>query len=458
MDDQSKNKGAAPGKQSRWTRLVKRATKLYEYCAKDVWEDTTNTLGVNVIKTLNITIKSFMSTDVQTQACAMTYRTLLAMVPALALIFAIGRGFGLSGYIYRELYSIFPSQRLALEHALKFVDSYLSQASEGIFVGVGIVFLLYTVINLINCTENAFNIIWNVRTSRSIWRQITDYTAMMLILPLLMICGGGLSIFLSTSIQKFFHFDFISPLISVFFEIGSFLFICLFFTGVFMMIPNTKVKLKFALISGLLTGIGFQVLQWVFVSGQLYVAKYNAIYGSFSFLPLLLIWMQLVWVIILCGALICYASQNIMQYSYSDQISDIARDYYEKITVAICTVVVQNFANSQPPIAEYEIVKAYSLPSRLVSDIIDRLCKAGILARVITNPKHMSYGFQPAVPTNMITINYLRSRLNQMGNSNFIPSFDHNFGEVAQLIDSINAKLAKETSDILLQDIRISST
>lgn len=433
MDEISDPQNETPKQPSRWSRLVQHIVKWYEYCAAGVWEDTSNTLGVNVIKTLNITIKSFMSTDVQTQACAMTYRTLLAMVPALALLFAIGRGFGLSDYINHELYTIFPSQRQAIEHALKFVDSYLNQASEGIFVGVGIVFLLYTIINLISSTENVFNIIWNVRTGRSIWRQITDYTAMMLILPVLMICGGGLSVFLSSSIQIFFHFDFISPLISVFFEIGSFLFICLFFTGVFMMIPNTKVKLKFALISGLLTGIGFQVLQWIFISGQLYVAKYNAIYGSFSFLPLLLIWLQLVWVVILCGSLICYASQNIIQYSYSDQINDIARDYYEKITVAVSTVVVQNFVNRQPPITEYEIVKTYSLPSRLVSNILDRLCKGGILARVIINPKNMLYGFQPAIPTDLITLNYLRSKLNRMGNSNFIPTFDQNFEGVSDL-------------------------
>lgn len=457
MDNDTPNTNAAEPRPTRWARLVQRATKFYQYCAYGVWEDTSNTFRVDVIKTLNITIKSFMSADVQSQACAMTYRTLLALVPALALLLAIGRGFGLQEFISQELYSIFPSQRQAIEHALKFVESYLNQASEGVFVGVGIVFLLYTIINLISNTEGVFNIIWNVRTGRSIWRQITDYTAMMLILPVFLICGGGLSVLLSSSLQKFFHFQFMSPLISVMFEIGSFLFCCLFFTGAFMMIPNTKVKLKYALISGFLTGVGFEVLQWLFISGQLYVAKYNAIYGSFSFLPLLLIWMQLVWVITLCGALICYASQNIIHYSFSDQIKDINRDYYEKIAVAVCAVVVQNFVQRNPPIPVYEIVRNYGLPSRLVADIIDRMCKAGILVRVITDPKHMFYGFQPAVPSELITISYLRTKLYNMGTSDFIPSFQRDFAGIIKIIDDINAKLTKETDDIRLQDLEISN-
>ncbi len=445
-----------PGKPSLLTRIVDKAKDIYQYCAYGVWKDNANTPKVNFIKTVNITVKSFLSTDVQTQACAMTFRTLLAMVPALALLFAIGRGFGLQDFLSQELYTIFPSQRQAIDHALKFVDSYLSQASEGLFVGVGIVFLLYTVVNLITNTANAFNIIWNVRNDRSIWRQVTDYTAMLLILPVLMICGGGLNMFLSSSLQKFFQINFMSPVITTVFELGSFVFVCLFFTGVFMMMPNTKVKIRYALLSGLLTGIGFEVLQWIFISGQLYVAKYNAIYGSFSFLPLLLIWMQLVWVITLSGALICHAMQNIIHYSYSDQIKDIARDYYDKVIVAVCTVVVKNFISQRPLILEHEIVRTYGLPSRLVSDILDRLCKAGILARAIIDPQRMTYGYMPAVPCDIITVNYIRVKLCHMGNSDFIPTFQRDFSSVIRLIDNINAQIARQMQDTRLQDLEIS--
>ena len=165
---------------------------------------------------------------------------------------------------------------------------------------------------------------------------------MLLILPVLMICGGGLNMFLSSTLQRLLDFSFMTPILSVIFELGSFVFTCLFFAATFIMIPNAKVKFQNALLAGLFTGIGFTVLQWLFVTGQLYVAKYNAIYGSFSFLPLFMLWMQLVWVIVMIGALLCYASQNIFQFTFSDKISNISHSYSDKVTLAIAQLLLRN--------------------------------------------------------------------------------------------------------------------
>lgn len=435
--------------------IIDRAVKFWDYCAHGVWSDTRPKFTVNLIKTLNITVKSFFSTDIQSQACAMTYRMLLACVPALALLFAIGRGFGFQNLLQDELYHLFPSQRDAISHALAFVDSYLDQASEGIFIGIGIIFLLYTIISLMSSLEDSFNKIWNVREGRSIWRQITDYTAMLLILPVLMICASGLYMSMSTTIQDYFNFDFITPIISAFLEFGSFIFTCIFFTTVFILFPNTKVKIKNALMAGLFTGIGFTILQWLFVTGQLYVARYNAIYGSFSFLPLFLLWMQLVWVICLSGSLICYASQNIFQFSFTEQISDISRSYKEKVTVALAAAIVQRFTAKLPPLTVHEIIEAYHIPSRLVTNTIDLLTDAGIVSRVVIDQKNQLYGFQPAVETDILTINYLHKKLYEMGSSNFIPHFEKNFPGVIKTLSGVNDAVLGETKDILLSEIKI---
>lgn len=442
----------------RWLRLKGRAMAFWRYCSYGVWEDTRKKFSVNLIKTLNITVNSFLNTDLQTQACAMTYRTMLAIVPALALLFAIGRGFGLQNFLQDELFKMFPSQRIVIAKALTFVDSYLNQASEGLFVGVGIVFLLYTIINLVSNVEGCFNLIWNVRQGRSFWRKITDYTAMLLILPVLLICAGGLNVFLSKSLQSFFHFSFMTPIISAAFEFGSFMFSCLFFAAAFMMIPNTKVKFSNAFMAGVFTGVGFSILQWLFVSGQLYVAKYNAIYGSFSFIPLLLLWLQLVWVICLSGCLICYASQNIFQFTFNDQINHIAPDYREKLTIAVATVIVQRFAAQKSPLTVVDIVQKYGLPSRLVTDITNRLCDAKIIARVVINEEHQVYGFQPALDTNLITVGYLRRQLNVLGNRNFIPNFNNNFPGVISTVNEMNQEINESVHDLKLQDLQITKT
>lgn len=275
---------------------------------------------------------------------------LLAIVPALALLFAIGRGFGFQNILTTQLFGYFPSQQKALEAAFRFVDAYLAQASEGIFVGVGILFLLWTLISLVSSVEDAFNKIWGVKYGRSLWRKITDYTAIFLILPVLMICSSGLSIFMSTTLQEAVPLKFMSPAISVILDCATIVLTWLFFTGVYMLIPNTTVKFKNALMSGILAGVAFQVLQWLFVTGQLYVSKYNAIYGGFAFLPLLLIWMQLVWVICLSGAVLCYSSQNIFRFSFTSEVTDISALYRRKITLAIMAVVAKRFKMGLQPL------------------------------------------------------------------------------------------------------------
>lgn len=445
----------AESKTSKIDRIVQRITKMYDYFMVGVWSDTRTSLKVNIVKTLSITFRSFLNTDLQSQACAMTYRTMLAIVPALALLFAIGRGFGLQNFLQDELYQIFPGQKEAIRHTLAFVDSYLDQASEGVFVGIGILFLLYTIINLMSNVEDSFNLIWNIREGRSFWRKISDYTAMLLILPVLMICGGGLAMFVSNTLEQVFHFGFMTPVLKVLFEIGYFLFTCLFFAAAFVMIPNTKVKFQNALLAGLFTGIGFSVLQWLFVSGQLYVAKYNAIYGTFSFLPLLLIWLQFVWVIFLSGALICYASQNIFQFSFNNEILEISPIYKIKVTVALATVILQRFIHNEKPIMQIEIITKYGIPSRLVTSIIDNLTDAGIISRVVLDEKKQLYGYQPAISPSMVTIDFLYQKLATLGYQNFIPNFDENFPGVVTAFDEIFKALSASPAETRLIDLKI---
>ncbi|MDE6417716.1 MAG: YihY/virulence factor BrkB family protein, partial [Duncaniella sp.] len=352
--------------EGRIARLTARISRLWEYCSAGVWNDHRDLLKVNVVKTLNLTVRTFLSTDLQTKACGMTYRTLLAIVPVLALLFAIGRGFGFQTIVQNQLFNLVPSQRQALEVAIRFVDSALAQASEGIFVGVGIVFLLWTVVSLLDSVEETFNEVWGVTVDRSIFRKLTDYLAICIILPILMICAGGLQVMMSSTIQRIMPEAF-SPLVEFSLDCLSVVLTWLFFMGAYMLIPNVKVKWQNALMAGILAGTAFQALQWLFLTGQLYVAKYNAIYGSFSFLPLMLIWMQLSWLITLAGALVCRASQDIALFSFERQSADISPRYRFEVEAALLTVVTDRFARGLPPVTPAELSHTYKIPPRLLA-------------------------------------------------------------------------------------------
>ena len=437
------------------TKITNKSLSLWKYLWSDVWSDTRDNWYIKLIKTLNLTVKSFLNANLQSQAAALTYHTILALVPALAILFAIGRGFGFHNLLETQLFNYIPAQKETLDTVVGFVDAYLAQSSQGLFVGIGIALLLWTMISLMSNIEEAFNSIWGIKQGRSIWRKITDYTAMLLILPVLMICSSGLSLFMTSTLQNLFAFDFMSPVISILLKCASYIFTWLFFAAMFMLIPNTKVKFKNALIAGVFTGTGFLILQWIFVSGQMYVSKYNAIYGSFSFLPLLLIWLQFTWVIILSGIAICYSSQSIYRFNFSDKINIISKDYRSKITLAMMAIIVRHFDNGNKAITLDDFTNKYDFPPRIAIEIIEELVEAQLVSKTILIDKDEEIGLQPAVDINKLSIAYVLNRLDNHGASGFVPNFNTNFSEISKALDNIESVITNNAGSTLIKDIDI---
>lgn len=418
---------------AKFIAIKRRAGALRDYALKGVWHDRRNSLWVRVVKTLNLTVRSFLSTDLQSTACALSYRLLLAIVPALALLFAIGRGFGFQNILTSQLFSYFPSQRQALEVAMRFVDSYLAQASEGLFVGVGIVVLLWTLISLIGSVENSFNRIWCIKQGRTLWRKITDYTAIFIILPILMVCGSGLTAVMQSSVED--YLPFMTPLHTTLLDIASAMFIWLFFTGLYMLVPNTKVKFKNALPAGILAGVAFQVLQWLFVSGQVYVSKYNAIYGGFAFLPLLLVWLQLVWLFTLTGALLCYSAQSISDYAIDEDVYGISFNYRRRIGVGMLAVIVQRYTSGKAPLSAIDFERSFGMPLRLVQILLADMEDMHLIVRVAPANRKGTFCYQPARDLSNMTVGQAVDTFRDHGSYDFIPAFRDDFKALIDALD-----------------------
>ncbi len=438
------------------SRIIDKTMAVWNYVSAGVWTDPRKSWKIDVVKTLNLSARSFMSSDLQNKAAAMTYQTILALVPALALLFAIARGFGFQNLIKSQLFNTLSSQQRILEVASNYVDSYLAQSSEGLFVGVGIVFLLWTLISLLGNVESMFNNIWNVTSDRTIWRKLTDYLAICLVLPVLMICSSGINIMMSSAMQKILPEVVFTPVMSFLLDLVSWVFSWLFFSGVYLLIPNAKVKILNALIAGLLAAVGFQVVQWLFVSGQMYVSKYNAIYGSFSFLPLFLIWLQLVWLITLTGAVICYSSQNIFRFSFEKQIDNISGDYRRRVTLGIFAIIVQRFEKRKPALTPDGIAAHYKLPPRLVDETVNRLIANGLIQRVSDSLDDVAErAVQPTGEYSDTPAGEILSRIETHGDSGFIPGFDTSFPGVNSLMEALDRALISTASDITIGKLRI---
>ncbi len=432
-----------------WRR---KALRLWEYASVGVWHDRRNSLFVRAVKTVNLTVKSFLSTDLQSTACALTYRLILALVPALALIFAIGRGFGFQNLLKSQLFNYFPSQRKALETGIKFVDSYLAQASEGLFVGVGIVVLLWTLISLVSAVEDAFNQIWGVKHGRTLWRKLTDYTAIFLILPILMVCGSGLTAFMSSSVEN--YLPFMTPVVSVALDLASVLLIWFFFTGVYMLIPNTKVKFKNAFPAGIMAGIAFQLLQWLFVSGQIYVSKYNAIYGGFAFLPLLLIWLQLVWLFTLSGALICYAAQSVTDYALECDVFGISFNYRTRIGLGLLAVINKRYQKGLKPLSAADLQRAFSIPLRLITLLLQEMEELKLVSRVLPTSNPELIAFQPARDFSALTVGVVLTLFRRHGTHDFVKEFDREFASLNTMLTDLE-HTDEASASTLIADLEI---
>ena len=437
-------------KASLWQRIMQNI----EYCMHGVWNDTKSVWTIKVLKIVNLSVRAYMNRDLQLRACALTYKTVLAVVPALAMLFAIARGFGFQNLLQSELFRYFPAQRQALESALTYVDNYLAQASQGAFIGIGLIFLLWTLVSLMSDVEDTFNHVWNVTTKRSLQRKVTDYTALFLLLPVLMVCSAGISIFMSDAVQHVFEDNPLTPMMHRLLAFTPTVISWFIFTAAYYLIPNTKVNFKGALFAGILCGTLFQGVQWLFVTGQLYVSKYNAIYGSFAFLPLLLVWLQLSWLIALSGAVLTYAWQNFDSYAYLDKAKDVSQTYSNHLAIAVLALAARQFKDKSGVLTLASLVKEYDIPGPLAEEIITKLCRSGQLIAVKPSQgEDGAEGYQPAYDPDEMTVNNVINTLADYGNSHFIPKVDERFASLLERIAALRNDQQSNTPDVPLLDL-----
>jgi membrane protein len=295
-----------------------------------------------IYRILFLTIRFFTTKRVMTQASALTYSTLLAMVPVLAVIFAIARGFGYNKYIEIWFRDALSSQPQVADVLAGFVNSYLIHTQSGIFLGVGLLFMLYTVLMLVNNIEETFNEIWQVSNARPIIRSLTNYMAMFFIVPIIIVVSMGLSIFMATIAHEMSGIMLLGPAMRLMLDFSPYLLLSLLFIWLYVYMPNTDVKLKSAIVPGILSGIAMQLLQLFYIHSQIWVTGYNAIYGSFAALPLFMLWLQISWTICLFGAQLTFTNQNMNRFGINlddinmhplvdmteDETNEAARELY----------------------------------------------------------------------------------------------------------------------------------
>ncbi|SEG21453.1 YihY/virulence factor BrkB family protein [Parabacteroides chinchillae] len=435
-------------------------TRTIRFVTYDIWRITENEVSglkelyINTIKTIILAIRGFLNENLQTKASALTYSTLLSIVPLLAVLLGVAKGFGFQGTVREELIDYFPGHETELNKAFEFVESYLDQAQGGIIIGIGFILLLYTVINLISSIEDTFNDIWQIQKSRPWYRKISDYLALFIILPVLMMTSSGLSLFVSTLQNSFLSkYLFFTPLMEIILNIAPYLITTLTFTALYISLPNTKVRFVNGLIAGFIAGCAFQFFQFIYISGQIWVSKYNAIYGSFAALPLLLLWLQLSWLICLFGAELTYASQNVKKFSFERDSKNISRRYKDFLTLLIASLITKRFVKGEKPYTADEISDAYRIPIRLTTQILYLLTELNIIIEVNYGDDDRVAYYQPAIDVNKISVSYLLTKMDEYGSENFKIDTSCLFSKEWKTLLKTREDMIKANDNILLKDL-----
>lgn len=395
--------------------LISRCTDFFE---NDLWSQDDKELGnwsrkaLRILKIVVMTIKEFAEQKVTVRASALTYYTLLSIIPVLALAFAIAKGFGLESLLTSIIRNNLNSTDLA-DYVLSFATSALENTKGGIIAGIGVIMLLYSVFKLLNNIEAAFNVMWCVRASRSTLRKVTDYVCIMIFTPLLIITAISTNVVFRSSLKSYLNGD-LTPVQDLLISFSPYLMMWIFFTLLYLVMPNAKVKIVPAIISGVITGTAFQIVQWVYITFQIGVNSAGAIYGSFAFLPLLLAWLQLTWTIILAGCKIAFSIQNVSRYSMEHSVRIVSANLRRTYSLVIMYNTVRDF-EAQKRTPGIAMANQMEISQPLFFHLADRLKDAGLLAELKTDNDKEERTFIPAMDTAQITPRLICQRLNALG-------------------------------------------
>ena len=392
-------------------------SKIRQFLLHDLWEFPAEFLPAEVLRRVIVTTRCFLQERMYFRASALTYSTLFATVPLLAILFAIAKGFGLSTIVEQLIKDNLVATPEVQDTVIGFVNSYLSHSSGGIFLGFGVLLLLWTLFNLTSSIEGTFNQIWQVKRARPVSRQLTDYTAIIFLLPIFIVATTGLSIFIYQFLDTLSSDEMVlRPAVMLILKLSPWVLTCLFFTGMFMYLPNTRVRFMSAFLAGVITGVAFQLLQWGYLNSQVWLTSYNAIYGSFAALPLFLLMCQIAWTITLFGCTLAYVNQNFKSFYRGKENVTVSRRYHDYLCLRLASSICQRYAEKGAPYSAEELAERHDVHIRLVTQMIYMLCKVGILVETTSEESAEKATYVPAYDINQITAGEVLKALDADGN------------------------------------------
>ena len=406
--------------------MKQRFQHFREFVQYDLWrhphvktQDPKKRLWYRVLQTVILVARGFKNQALVVRANSLSFALLFAFIPMLALIYAIARGFGFEEMVSQQLAGSFLAEANVAPVLLEWVERYLETARGGLFVGIGLVVLIWAVYAFFNMLENSFNSIWNVKKTRSFARRMTNYVMTLLLVPILVVVTSGISIFLNSTEILASVLSAIEPLRKFMLRFIPFVATSAVFTWIFMAIPSTQVKFSSAIIPGVLMGFLYQVVQALSMFLVVLFTRMSIVYGAFSAIPLVLIWLHITCWLLLIGAELAFAIQNNELFAYERDLETISRRYKDYVMLYLLSVIIRRFEQGEQPETAHEMATANQLPIRLVQQLLSRLEETNIVRRVLSEQEE-DPAFVPAMDTHQITVEKVLGRVAAHGTEAFL--------------------------------------
>ena len=437
--------------------MNKHLQQIREFIQYDLWRQSHMEIHApkkrwlyRFLQTIILVARSFKDQVLVVRANSLSFALLFAFIPMMALIYAIARGFGFEEIVKSTISSSFLAEANVATVLLEWIERYLETARDGLFLGIGLIVLIWAVYAFFNMLENSFNSIWNVKQSRSFARRMTNYVMTLLLVPVLVVVTSGISIFLNSTEVLASVLDGIVPIRKFMLRFLPFVATTGVFTWIFIAIPNTKVKFSSAIIPSILMGLLYQVVQALSMYLVVLFTRMSFVYGAFSAIPLVLIWLNITCWLLLIGAELAFAIQNNDMFAYEKDLKAMSRRYKDYVMLYLLSVIIRRFEAGEAPQTAQDMAADNQLPIRLVQQLLSRLEETVIVRRVYIEDEE-EHAFIPALDTKAITVEMVIGRISAQGTEEFLqhtPAEMQAFWQrYQQMID------ANHSDDILVSEL-----
>ena len=437
-------------------------SKIIQFLKIDVWRIHERKLTriksffLRAFRVLILSLRGVFEDKCQLRASALTFYSLLSLVPVVAMIFGITRGFGLETALKKMLLENLEGQEEIVTRIIEFANNFLNSFSTGLITGIGIGILLLSIIMVLSNIENSFNDIWGIKKGRNITRKISDYLSLILICPLLLVVSSTITVVITSQIEfvvkKIPLSEFITPAVGSMLKLLPYCVLWILFTFVYIFMPNTKVNFRSGALAGIIAGTIYQLFQWGCINFQIGVSKYNAIYGSFAALPLFLMWLHYSWLIVLSGAEISFAHQNVDTYEFEPDCRKMSHSFKKLLSLRIVHFVVKHFSDEGKLWNETQISLSLEIPILGVRQILHELIESGIISEVRTN-KDGEVAYQPAKDTDMMTVRYVIDTLEHHGIEDIPIARSQELKKISECLKEFGDLIEKSPANMQLKNI-----